>query len=102
MELCKEGLDNLTVGIVKQAADDYLENRKKWFVADKIAAKPIKFRLRLAREFVKLTSFFADKWFNELCTLDPSDLIRRLDDRFDEWKSNESEVDKFIRTYRNR
>ena len=69
------GAENLCVGIINQAAQDYLREKKIMYVCG---------ASRNTIEMNNIIRFFKSDWFRELTKVNGDYLIRRLDKHFEE------------------
>lgn len=77
------GLDEISIAIVKNAADSYLELRKK--MRDNPDDKDFK---SWESELTSIVRFFYSNWYSMLTKLKPEYLIRLLDETFEEGKTS--------------
>ena len=96
INICDEGLENLTNAIVIQATEDYLDVKKICFVFDRQPTKSEQFILSDAIDF------FHSDWYSMLCKIDGDRLLKMLDEKFEEWMKNEDEVNRFRNLHRRR
>lgn len=96
INICDEGLDNLKNAIVIQAAEDYLEVKKLCYAFNR---QPHKKEQLMIDDCIR---FFHSEWYETLCKVDGSRLIKMLDDLFNEWTKDAEEVEFFRSKRRNK
>ena len=103
IELTNKNIDKLSVAIIKQAVNDYIENRKLWFVADRLGGNPDLYRKHIWEKYVELMSFFGGQYFAEMSKLDNiGSFIAKIDGEVEKWRTNAYEVNEFIRRHRSK
>ena len=100
IDLTNENIDILRYAIVKQACEDYLEIKKKQYVADSIRSDSEKYKKKLDKYYDKIMKFFNSKYYHQLCDIDTSVILMMLNGEFEKWTNNSDEVIKFIRLHR--
>ena len=89
MSIRNDGYVNLANAIVEQAAKDYLMYKKRLYILGD-DDNPNEFRGEVIRYRNKLNDvrkFFKSKWYKTLTDLNVEMLARRLDEEFEEWKT---------------
>ena len=89
MSIRNDGYVNLANAIVGQAAKDYLMYKKRLYILGD-DDNPNEFRGEVIRYRNKLNDvrkFFKSKWYKTLTDLDVAMLVGRLDEEFEEWKT---------------
>ena len=88
MKLCQEGIDNLRCAIVKLAAEDYLELKKRIYKIDHYGRVYTgNTREDFVYELKRIERFFGNEWYVQLCDIESAKLIVMLDAEFEEWKA---------------
>lgn len=89
MSIQNDGYVNLANAIVEQAAKDYLMYKKRLYILGD-DDNPNEFRGEVIRYRNKLNDvrkFFKSKWYKTLTDLNVEMLARKLDEEFEEWKT---------------
>ena len=73
----------LSCAIVKQAAEDYLEAKKQFYLGDRSASYKI----------ASIRRFFRSEWYSILCSIDGEYMIKALDEEHERRKANNFEDD---------
>ena len=89
MSIRNDGYVNLANAIVGQAAKDYLMYKKRLYILgddddpNEIRGEVIRYRDKLN----DVRKFFKSKWYKTLTDLNVEILVRKLDEEFEEWKT---------------
>ena len=89
MSIRNDGYVNLANAIVEQAAKDYLMYKKRLYILgddddpNEIRGEVIRYRNKLN----DVRKFFKSKWYKTLTDLNVEMLVRKLDEEFEEWKT---------------
>ena len=89
MSIRNDGYVNLANAIVGQAAKDYLMYKKRLYILgddddpNEIRGEVIRYRDKLN----DVQKFFKSKWYKTLTDLNVEILVRKLDEEFEEWKT---------------
>ena len=89
MSIRNDGYVNLANAIVGQAAKDYLMYKKRLYILgddddpNEIRGEVIRYRNKLN----DVRKFFKSKWYKTLTDLNVEILVRKLDEEFEEWKT---------------
>lgn len=89
MSIRNDGYVNLANAIVGQAAKDYLNYKKRLYILgddddpNEIRGEVIRYRNKLN----DVRKFFKSKWYKTLTDLNVEMLVRKLDEEFEEWKT---------------
>ena len=89
MSIRNDGYVNLANAIVEQAAKDYLMYKKRLYILgddddpNEIRGEVIRYRNKLN----DVRKFFKSKWYKTLTDLNVEMLVGRLDEEFEEWKT---------------
>ena len=89
MSIRNDGYVNLANAIVGQAAKDYLMYKKRLYILgddddpNEIRGEVIRYRNKLN----DVRKFFKSKWYKTLTDLNVEMLVGRLDEEFEEWKT---------------
>jgi hypothetical protein len=88
------GIENLSIGIVKQAADDYMYakttlykiRRNRTFVPNEFRKKSSKEEeCECERELERIKNFFHSQWYQLLTSVDANYMIAKLEEKFEAW-----------------
>ena len=92
IELNEKGVENLCIGVVEQACEDYLRAKEKLYKLKtriykirgvRILGKDRERRMRKeARTIWDCEQFFNSDWYGQLCAIEPERLKAELDKEF--------------------
>lgn len=74
----RKAVENLANAIIIQAANDYLESKKDLYQYG--------YAFEVESRLIDTTKFFKSQWYDVLCSIDGTRLMRMLDKEFEDWR----------------